>query len=106
MALYLGDLYEPLKSCAQRGDFLGERLSGQRLDSEHAAVAEVAIVGNGQHLGTSLLLEFGEILPEVLGNLAVELGVRNGAVGHTRIAAEDHVAVEIVNRQWQSIRSR
>jgi hypothetical protein len=52
-------------------------------------------MGNGQHFGASLLLELGELLPEVLGILTVVLGIRNGAVGHARIAAEDHIAVEM-----------
>lgn len=95
IALYPRDLYEPLKACAQCGEFLGERLSSKYLDCEHTAVAEITIMGNGQHFGASLLLELGELLPEVLGILAVVLGIRNGAVGHACIAAEDHIAVEI-----------
>ena len=76
VALNLGDLYEPFKMCAQGGDFLGERFSGECFDSEHPAVAEIAVVRNGQHLCTSLLLELGEMLPEVLGIFAVKLGIR------------------------------
>ena len=39
-------------------------------------------MGNGQHLGTSLLFKLGEVLPEVLG-FCCRTVVRNGAVGHS-----------------------
>ena len=96
VALGLRGLDEPLKTCAQRGDFLGERLSSKRLNGEHATVAEVAVVRNSQDLSACLLFELGEMPPEVLGILAVELGIRDRSVGYARIAAKDHIAVEIV----------
>ena len=41
-------------------------------------------------------LEFGHVGPQVLGVLAVELGEGQGLVGHAGIAAEQHVAVQVV----------
>ncbi|MGA7101109.1 MAG: DUF3604 domain-containing protein, partial [Pseudolabrys sp.] len=38
-------------------------------------------MGNGQHFGASLLLELGEILPEVLGILAALIGFEWTAIG-------------------------
>ena len=51
---------------------------------------------NRQHLGAGGLLESVQELPEIFRVLAVELGKRHHPVGLGSIAAEQHVAVEIV----------
>ena len=51
---------------------------------------------DGQHVRAGLLLEARQVAPEVFRVLAVELGVGQGAVRHAGVAAEDHVAVQVV----------
>ena len=96
VALDLGGFDERLEPGSHRRQFPGERLAVEGLHREHAAVAQVAVVGDRQHLATGLLLELGQVLPEVFRILAVELRERQGAVRDARIAAEEHVAVQVV----------
>jgi len=96
VALDLRGLHQGLEARPHPRELRGERLAVESLDREHAAVAEVAVVRYGEHLGPRLLLKIGESAPQVLGVLAVELREGDGSIGHARVSTEDDVPVEVV----------
>ena len=73
IALDLRHLVEPLPARPRLGILAVDRLAGERLDDgEHAAVAQVAVVGDGQHVAAGLLLVGGHPLPQVAGVVAAQ----------------------------------
>ena len=106
VALDLGGLDERLEPGPHRRQLLGERLAVEGLHREHAAVAQIAVVRDGQHLRPGLLFELGQILPEVFRILAVELGERQRCGSprwHCRGRARCGAGC---CRRWRSTRSR
>ena len=91
-----GGLDDRLEFRPQCRQFFGIRFAVESLHRKHAAVAQVAVVGDGQHFSTGFLFEFFQMSPQVFRILTVELRVRHGAIRHAGIAAEEHVSVKIV----------
>ena len=83
-----------------------ERLPGVRFDGVHQSVGQVAVVWNSQHIRAGFLLELCQRLPQIFRILGVELRVRHRLVGDRRVAAEEHVAVQIEAAPGRCTRSR
>ena len=100
VALDLRGFVEPLPARAVLGVLPVDRLAGEGLDDrEHAAVAEVAVVRDGEHVAAGLLLVGRHPFPEVAGIVAAERrqrGVGLDLAGLVAVVAEDDVAVEVV----------
>ena len=80
--------------CAASSAVSGCAVEG--LHGEHPAVGEVAVVRDGEDLGAGAVLEVRHVGPEVLGVLAVVLREGQRLVGDAGVAAEEHVAVQVV----------
>ena len=100
VALDLRGFVEALPLRAGLGILAVDLLAGERLDDrEHAAVAQVAVVRDGEHVAAGLLLVRGHPLPQVAGIVAAQRllrGVRLDPAGLVAVVAEDDVAVQVV----------
>ena len=97
--LHLGDLIERLPAGAGLGVALVEFLAEGLDHREHRAVAQVAVVGDREHLAAGLLLRGRHPLPEVLGVVVAERRQRGVGLDEARlraVPAEDDVAVQVV----------
>ena len=73
VALDLGRLVEPLPLGARLGIFAIDRLAGEGLDHrEHAAVGEIAVMGDGEHVAAGLVLVGRHPFPQVARIVAAE----------------------------------
>src|SRR6266403_423876 len=76
--------------------FAGERLD----DREHAAIAQIAVVRDREHVAAGLLLIGGHPLPEIARVVAAARllgGVRLNPAGLLPVVAKDDVALQIVS---------
>ena len=100
VALGLAGLIEPLPLGALLRVLPVHWLTGERFnDREHAAVAQVTVVGDGEHAATGLLLVGCHPLPEVARVVAAHRRLRRKRYDLARpltVVAEDDVAVQIV----------
>ena len=96
IALDLSDLVDRLEARAQLGQLTGVGLAVVGLDGEHAPVAQVAVVGDRQHLGSGAIRELRQMAPQILRVLTVELREGHGLIGDRCVAAEQDVPVQIV----------
>ena len=63
--------------------------------SKHPTAAEIAVVGNGQHLSADAILIVLEISPKVFDIVAIDGGERQHLSGLRRVAFENDVAMEV-----------
>ncbi len=98
-ALGLGHLIEPLPLGACLGIGLVDLLTEGLDNREHGAIAQISVVGDGEHLAAGLLFCGSHPFPEVLGVVASERLQRgvgfNEACLHA-VLAEDDIAVKVV----------
>src|SRR6185437_2269562 len=106
VALGLAGLIKPLPLGALLRVLLVHRLTGERFnDREHAAVAEVTVVSDGEHAAAGLLLVGCHPLPEVPWVIAAHRRLRRKRYDLARpltVVAEDDVAVQIVPTRVRS----
>jgi hypothetical protein len=97
--LGLGHLVEPLPLRARFRVFPVDLLA-ERLDrGEHKAVAQVPVVGDGEHLAAGLFFRGRHPFPQILGVVASERlqrGIRLHPPGLVPVFAEYNVAVQVV----------
>src|SRR4030095_15353159 len=97
VALDLRRLIERLPTHAVLSVVAINALAGERLDDrKHAAIAQVAIVGEGGPLAAGLLGGVGQPLPQVAGIVATQWlygGVGLDQAGLGAVLAEDDAAV-------------
>ena len=97
ITLDLGELDDRLEARPLFGQFAAVgRLAVESVNREHPSVAQVAIVRDGEHLGSCPLLELVEVLPQILGILAIVLRERHRLVGYAGVSTEDDVPVQVV----------
>ena len=96
VALDLGDLVHRLPARPRLGPFAGQRIAEKRLEREHPAVRQIAVVGDGEQRAAGLRLPRRHPVPEILRVLAVEGRHRQHLVGLLLAVAVDHVAMQIV----------
>ena len=96
VTLDLRHLHERLVADARLGIGPVHGLSVEGLRREHDAIAQVAVVRDGQHLATRLLRVCVHVLPEVRRILAVEGGIGNDLVHAVHTVAENDGAMKIL----------
>src|SRR5215510_13146278 len=100
VTLDLRDLVERLPTPAALGVGSINRRAGERLDDrEHAAVAQVAVVRQSQHLATGLRFGLGHPLPQVARIVAAKRllrGERFNQAGLRAVLTENDVAMQVI----------
>src|SRR5215217_2404901 len=96
LPFHLNRFEQRLPPLSRVGPRLGERVTAEGRQREHAAVREIAVVRDREDLAADRLLPFGHPLPEVLGVLALERGVGQYLVGLVLVVAVDDVPVQVV----------
>src|SRR5688500_5810673 len=100
VALDLGRFVKQLPTRTLYSIFAVDRLAGEGLDNgEHATVGEIAVVGDGEHVATGLVLIARHPLPQVARVVATERlhdGEWLDEACPFRPVAEDHIAMQIV----------
>ena len=110
VALHLRGLVEPLPLRARLGILAIDRFAERLDDREHLAVAQVAVVRDGQHAAAGLLFVGVHPFPQLDGIVAAQrrrAGDRLDLAGFVAVVAEDDVAMEVVAlARARSTRSR
>ena len=103
VTLDLGDLVQRFPACACLRVQLRKRLLGDRVDlGEHQPVRQVAVVRNGEHLSSGLVLIGLQQFPQILGIRAAGGRISRGGYGLAGLVGAitvDHDAVEVLARR-------
>jgi hypothetical protein len=100
IAFDLGGLVQDFPFRAGLGIFAIDLLAGSGLDDrEHAPVAQIAVVRNGEQFAAGLFFVRGHPLPQVARIVAAQRLLRGERLDPARLVTvvpEDHVAVQVV----------
>ena len=101
VAFDLRDFVERLPAHAILGVFAVDLLAGERLDDrEHDAVAQIAVMGESEHVAAGFLFEGRHPFPQVARIVTAERflrGVRFDLAGPEPVLPEDDIAMKVVS---------
>ncbi len=96
LPLHLQRFEERLPSLTVLGPLLGHRVARECGKREHAAVGQVAVMRNREHLPSGLLFPGRHPFPQVLGVFALERRHRQNLLGLRFAVPVNHVAMQVV----------